>query len=142
VSGGKRGIGQQCGAPQAHSGASYKTNHCLTGTPTTALLSVLHPPNPCRSLHLVLFNNRVQRNPEAPPRPAGGAHGGLVWEGSSGLVQGLDGGQAAAAARVQHGNLPSTWNCPTQVLAGPWYFDRKGEVPPGKQPFFEIPVFK
>jgi len=28
------------------------------------------------------------------------------------------------------------------VLAGPWYFDRKGEVPPGKQPFFEIPVFK
>lgn len=28
-----------------------------------------------------------------------------------------------------------------EVLAGPWYFDRKGEVPPGKQPFFEIPVF-
>ncbi|PSC69343.1 26S protease regulatory subunit 8-like protein A [Micractinium conductrix] len=27
------------------------------------------------------------------------------------------------------------------VLAGPWYFDRKGEVPPGKAPFFEIPVF-
>ena len=27
------------------------------------------------------------------------------------------------------------------VLAGPWYFDRKGEIPPGKQPFFEIPVF-
>jgi hypothetical protein len=28
-----------------------------------------------------------------------------------------------------------------RVLAGPWYMDRKGEVPPGKQPFFEIPVF-
>jgi hypothetical protein len=28
-----------------------------------------------------------------------------------------------------------------KVLAGPWYFDRKGEVPEGKQPFFEIPVF-
>ena len=27
-----------------------------------------------------------------------------------------------------------------EVLAGPWFFDRKGEVPPGKQPFFEIPV--
>eukprot|EP00879_Flechtneria_rotunda_P008142 GHRR01008527.1.p1 GENE.GHRR01008527.1~~GHRR01008527.1.p1 ORF type:complete len:362 (+),score=138.84 GHRR01008527.1:379-1464(+) len=28
------------------------------------------------------------------------------------------------------------------VLAGPnWYFDRKGEVPPGKKPFFRIPVF-
>ena len=26
------------------------------------------------------------------------------------------------------------------VLTGPWYFDRKGEVPPGKQGFFEIPV--
>lgn len=28
-----------------------------------------------------------------------------------------------------------------EVLAGPWFFDRKGEVPPGKKPFFEIPVF-
>ena len=28
-----------------------------------------------------------------------------------------------------------------QVLAGPWFFDRKGEVPEGKKPFFEIPVF-
>ena len=28
-----------------------------------------------------------------------------------------------------------------QVLAGPWYFDRKGEIPEGKKPFFEIPVF-
>lgn len=27
------------------------------------------------------------------------------------------------------------------VLAGDWYFDRKGEVPPGKKPFFAIPVF-
>lgn len=26
------------------------------------------------------------------------------------------------------------------VLAGPWFFDRKGEVPPGKQGFFEVPV--
>ena len=29
-----------------------------------------------------------------------------------------------------------------EVLAGSWFFDRKGEVPPGKQPFFEIPVLK
>lgn len=29
-----------------------------------------------------------------------------------------------------------------QALAGPdWYYDRKGEVPPGKKPFFRIPVF-
>ena len=28
-----------------------------------------------------------------------------------------------------------------QVLAGPWFFDRKGEIPEGKKPFFEIPVF-
>ena len=27
------------------------------------------------------------------------------------------------------------------LMAGPWYFDRKGEVPPGKKPFFAIPVF-
>ncbi|GLC60278.1 hypothetical protein PLESTB_001593600 [Pleodorina starrii] len=27
------------------------------------------------------------------------------------------------------------------VLAGPWFFDRKSEVPEGKKPFFEIPVF-
>lgn len=27
------------------------------------------------------------------------------------------------------------------VLAGPWYFDRKGEVPEGKKPYFMIPVF-
>jgi hypothetical protein len=27
-----------------------------------------------------------------------------------------------------------------EVLAGPWYFDRKGEVPPGKLPYFCIPV--
>lgn len=27
------------------------------------------------------------------------------------------------------------------VLAGPWYFDRRGEIPPGKLPYFEIPVF-
>lgn len=26
-----------------------------------------------------------------------------------------------------------------EVLAGPWFFDRKGEVPEGKKPFFEIP---
>lgn len=28
-----------------------------------------------------------------------------------------------------------------EVLKGPWFFDRKGEIPPGKKPFFEIPVF-
>ena len=28
-----------------------------------------------------------------------------------------------------------------RVLAGPWFFDRKGEVPAGKQGFFELPVF-
>lgn len=28
-----------------------------------------------------------------------------------------------------------------RVFAGDWYFDRKGEVPPGKKPFFAIPVF-
>lgn len=27
------------------------------------------------------------------------------------------------------------------TLAGPWFFDRKTEVPVGKKPFFEIPVF-
>ena len=27
------------------------------------------------------------------------------------------------------------------LLAGPWFFDRKGEVPEGKKGFFEIPVF-
>ena len=27
------------------------------------------------------------------------------------------------------------------MLAGPWYFDRKGEIPDGKDPFFLIPVF-
>ena len=28
-----------------------------------------------------------------------------------------------------------------RLLAGPWFFDRKGEVPEGKRGFFEIPVF-
>ena len=28
-----------------------------------------------------------------------------------------------------------------RLLAGPWFFDRKGEVPAGKKGFFEIPVF-
>lgn len=28
-----------------------------------------------------------------------------------------------------------------RVLAGPWYFDRKGEIPEGGKPFFLIPVF-
>ncbi|GBF87480.1 taurine catabolism dioxygenase [Raphidocelis subcapitata] len=28
-----------------------------------------------------------------------------------------------------------------RVLAGDWYFDRKGEVPPGKKGYFVIPVF-
>ena len=27
------------------------------------------------------------------------------------------------------------------VMAAPWYMDRKGEVPEGKQPFFQIPIF-
>ena len=27
------------------------------------------------------------------------------------------------------------------LLAGAWFFDRKGEVPEGKKGFFEIPVF-
>ena len=27
------------------------------------------------------------------------------------------------------------------VLAAPWYMDRKGEVPDGKQPYFQIPIF-
>ena len=27
------------------------------------------------------------------------------------------------------------------VMAAPWYMDRKGEVPDGKQPFFKIPIF-
>ncbi len=26
-------------------------------------------------------------------------------------------------------------------MAGPWFYDRKGEVPAGKKPFFEIPIF-
>lgn len=28
-----------------------------------------------------------------------------------------------------------------RVLAGPWYMDRKGEVPQGKLGYFELPVF-
>jgi hypothetical protein len=28
-----------------------------------------------------------------------------------------------------------------RLLAGPWHMDRKGEVPAGKQGFFELPVF-
>ncbi len=28
-----------------------------------------------------------------------------------------------------------------RLLAGPWFMDRKGEVPAGKQGFFELPVF-
>jgi hypothetical protein len=28
-----------------------------------------------------------------------------------------------------------------EILAGPWFMDRKGEVPPGKKPYFMIPVF-
>lgn len=27
------------------------------------------------------------------------------------------------------------------VMAAPWYMDRKGEVPDGKQPYFQIPIF-
>ena len=27
------------------------------------------------------------------------------------------------------------------VMAAPWYMDRKGEVPEGKQPYFQIPIF-
>lgn len=27
------------------------------------------------------------------------------------------------------------------VFAAPWYMDRKGEVPDGKQPYFQIPIF-
>jgi hypothetical protein len=32
--------------------------------------------------------------------------------------------------------------CPESVaaLAGTWYLDRKGELPPGKLPFFVMPV--
>ena len=28
-----------------------------------------------------------------------------------------------------------------RLLAGPWFMDRKGEVPAGKQGHFELPVF-
>ena len=28
-----------------------------------------------------------------------------------------------------------------RLLAGPWFMDRKGEVPAGKQGYFELPVF-
>ncbi len=28
-----------------------------------------------------------------------------------------------------------------RVLAGPWFMDRKGEVPEGKRGYFELPVF-
>ncbi len=27
------------------------------------------------------------------------------------------------------------------VMAAPWYMDRKDEVPEGKQPYFQIPIF-
>lgn len=27
------------------------------------------------------------------------------------------------------------------VFGAPWYMDRKGEVPQGKQPYFQIPIF-
>ena len=27
------------------------------------------------------------------------------------------------------------------VMAAPWYMDRKGEVPEGKKPYFQIPIF-
>lgn len=28
-----------------------------------------------------------------------------------------------------------------RLLAGPWFMDRKGEVPEGKKGYFELPVF-
>ena len=28
-----------------------------------------------------------------------------------------------------------------QLLAQPWYFDRKNEVPEGKLPYFAMPIF-
>jgi hypothetical protein len=41
-----------------------------------------------------------------------------------------------------HNAIASTRPDLADVLAhGAWCFDRKGEVPPGKRPFFELPVF-
>lgn len=99
--------------------------------------------SPLRSLHLVLLHHRVQRNPSAPPRPAGGAQTGLGEGGSKRSSAPRLGSTGHPLGTVhQLGTVhPCTHPLP-QVLAGPWYFDRKGEVPPGKQPFFEIPVFK
>jgi len=47
----------------------------------------------------------------------------------------------SSSISVHNAIVTSHRPCLGEVLAGAWYFDRKGEIPAGKKPFFEIPVF-
>lgn len=46
-----------------------------------------------------------------------------------------------ASSTSVHNKICTTRPDLAQVLSGPWFFDRKGEVPPGGKGWFEIPVF-
>ncbi|GAB4822232.1 hypothetical protein N2152v2_009278 [Parachlorella kessleri] len=58
------------------------------------------------------------------------------------LKNAKEGGLSSWTSSISvHNDIVRTRPDLAEVLAGPWYFDRKGEIPEGKKPFFEIPVF-
>lgn len=73
---------QQAPTPRAHedwapsSGLAQAVQSNSTGHIPSIHIPRIHLTSSLRSLHLVLLHLRVQRNPQAPPRPAGGAEGG------------------------------------------------------------------
>ena len=58
------------------------------------------------------------------------------------LSDGAEGGESGWSSSISvHNEILRTAPHLARVLADSWFFDRKGEVPAGKKPFFEIPVF-
>ncbi|KAG2436552.1 hypothetical protein HYH02_011489 [Chlamydomonas schloesseri] len=56
------------------------------------------------------------------------------------LSDGAEGGESGWSSSVSvHNEILRTAPHLAHVLADSWFFDRKGEVPAGKKPFFEIP---
>ena len=94
-----------------------------------------------------VHNEILRRRPDlAEVRGAGGrGRHRVITLSINYITAGLDPARPLLSACRSHVSVhrptPDLIQHPLQVLAGPWYFDRKGEVPHGKLPYMEIPVF-
>ncbi|KAG2436556.1 hypothetical protein HYH02_011493 [Chlamydomonas schloesseri] len=100
--------------------------------------------------HLIGHIKDLGRDPADPNTRLYATNAAQPWhnDGPADLVgllclsDGAEGGESGWSSSVSvHNEILRTAPHLAHVLADSWFFDRKGEVPAGKKPFFEIPVF-